>query len=182
VANVVDQFDGHLILVGLPGSGKSTVGKAVAARLQRPFLDFDSEIERRAGMSVARLFAESGEPAFRELEVVLSRELSAAPPMVLAPGGGWITNPGVVELLRPPGRIVHLRVSPGEAVRRLRRARVVRPLLQTDDPAATLRTLWERRKQLYACADLEIDVELVDAQRVIKDVVALACDWTPGLG
>jgi shikimate kinase len=176
------QFDGHLVLVGLPGSGKSTVGRAVAERLHRPFLDFDAEIERRTGVSVARIFAERGEPAFRTLEVELTRELAAAPPMVLAPGGGWITNEGVIELLRPPGRLVHLRVSPAEAVRRLSRARIVRPLLQGDDPQATLEALWGRRAGLYARADLQIDVELVDPQRVINDVVALACDLTLGLG
>ena len=81
------QIDGHLVLVGLPGSGKSTVGRAVAKRLSRPFLDFDAELERRAGISVARIFAERGEAAFRGLEYSLTQELAAAPPMVLAPGG-----------------------------------------------------------------------------------------------
>lgn len=176
------QIDGHVVLVGLPGSGKSTVGRAVADRLHRPFLDFDAEIERRCGMSVARLFAERGEPAFRELELGLTRELAAAPPMVLAPGGGWVTNDGAIELLRPPGRLVHLRVSPAEAVRRLSRARIVRPLLQGADPQGTLEALWLRRAGLYARADLEVDVELVDPQQVINAVVALACDLTPGLG
>ncbi|HYW33172.1 MAG TPA: shikimate kinase [Gemmatimonas sp.] len=176
------QFDGHLILVGLPGSGKSTIGRAVAGRLSRPFLDFDTEIERRAGRSVARIFAEMGEPPFREMEVSLTRELAAAPPMVLAPGGGWVTNAGVMELLRPPGRIVHLLVSPREAVRRLSRARIVRPLLQGTDPAGTVEALWGARAGLYSRADLEINVELVDSHTVIKRVVALACDLTLELG
>ena len=177
-----EQFDGHVVLVGLPGSGKSTVGRAVADRLHRPFLDFDAEIERREGRSIARLFGELGEPAFRALEVSLTRELAAAPPMVLSPGGGWVTNPGAIELLRPPARRVHLRVSPAEAIRRLSRARIVRPLLQGPDPQATLEEIWARREGLYALADLEIDVELVDPQQVINDVVALACDLTLGLG
>lgn len=176
------QFDGHLILVGLPGSGKSTVGRAVAGKLNRPFLDFDTEIERRAGRSIARIFAESGEPAFRKMEVGLTRELAAAPPMVLAPGGGWVTNAGVMELLRPPGRIVHLRVSPAEAVRRLSRARIVRPLLQGADPAGTVEALWKARAALYAGADVEINVELVESHTVIKELVALACDLTMELG
>lgn len=182
VTGQVGQFDGHVVLVGLPGSGKSTVGRAVADRLHRPFLDFDAEIERREGRSVARLFGEQGEPAFRALEVSLTRELAAAPPMVLAPGGGWVTNPGAIELLRPPARLVHLRVSPAEAIRRLSRARIVRPLLQGPEPQATLEEIWARRAALYARADLEIDVELVDPQQVINDVVALACDLTLGLG
>lgn len=178
---VPDQIDGHIVLVGLPGAGKSTVGRAVAKRLQRPFLDFDAEIERREGQSVARLFAGRGEAAFRTLEVNLTRELSAAPPMVLAPGGGWITSPGVVDLIRPPARIVHLRVSPAEALRRLSRARIVRPLLQAADPAERMEQLWQQRAHLYAVADLEIDVERVDSQRVITSIVELA-GLTPGLG
>lgn len=178
---VPGQIDGHIVLIGLPGAGKSTIGRSVATRLRRPFLDFDTEIERREGQSVARLFAALGEPAFRALEVALTRELSAAPPMVLAPGGGWVTSPGILELIRPPARIVHLRVSPAEALRRLSRARIVRPLLQGADPAARLEQLWQERAHLYALADLDIDVERVDSQRVIRAIVELA-GLTQGLG
>ncbi|MBL0940264.1 MAG: shikimate kinase [Gemmatimonadaceae bacterium] len=176
------QIDGHLVLVGLPGSGKSTVGRAVAKRLGRPFLDFDEEIEKRVGMSVARYFAEHGEPAFRALEVSLTRELAAAPPMVLAPGGGWVTNKEVVALVRPPGCIVHLRVSPQEALRRLARSRVVRPLLQQADPAVKLQALWETRAPLYAMADLEVDVEVLSQQQVIEKLRTLAHEGTPRIG
>ena len=176
------QIDGHLVLVGLPGSGKSTVGRAVAKRLSRPFLDFDAEIERREGMSVARLFAERGESAFRKLEYELTRELAAAPPMVLAPGGGWVTNPDVMPLFRPPGRIIHLQISPAEALRRLSRSRVVRPLLAQADPAVAMQSLWERRSGLYAQADAVVNVEGIDSQRLIDSVVALAHDGTWGIG
>lgn len=176
------QIDGHVVLVGLPGAGKSTVGKAVARELGRPFLDFDTEIEKRTGLTVARLFAEHGEPAFRLHEVALTRELAAAPPMVLAPGGGWVTNAGVMDLLRPPGRIIHLRVSPAEALRRLSRARVVRPLLTQANPAVTIQGLWEARRHLYERADAELDVEVVDGKQLIDSVVALAHDDGPGVG
>lgn len=176
------QIDGHLVLVGLPGAGKSTVGRAVARQLGRPFLDFDTEIERRTGRTVARFFAEQGEPAFRALEVELTRELVAAPPMVLAPGGGWVTNAGVMALVRPPGRIIHLRVSPAESLRRLARSRVVRPLLQRADPDAAIRALWEQRAGLYAQADVELNVEVLSQQQVIDSVVALAHDGTPEIG
>jgi shikimate kinase len=176
------QIDGHLVLVGLPGSGKSTVGRAVAKRLSRPFLDFDAEIERREGISVARIFAERGEAAFRSLEYSLTQELAAAPPMVLAPGGGWVTIPGAMALLRPPGRIIHLQISPKEALRRLTRSRIVRPLLAQADPAMAMQSLWDRRSGLYALADVTINVETVDSQRLIDSVVALAHDGTLGIG
>jgi shikimate kinase len=174
--------DGHLVFVGLPGSGKSTVGRTVARLLGRPFLDFDLEIERRAGKSVARIFSEDGEAAFREREVALTRELTAAPPMVLAPGGGWVTNPDVMALIRPPGRIIHLRISPEAALRRLSRSRIVRPLLKGADPRATMDRLWMSRAELYALADLEIDVEVVESQQVVDRIVVLARNLTAGLG
>ena len=177
-----EQFDGHIVLVGLPGSGKSTVGRAVAKRLKRPFLDFDTEISLREGRSIARLFGELGEPRFREMEKALTRELSAAPPMVLAPGGGWVTIPGAMELLRPPSRIVHLRVSPAAALKRLARARIARPLLEVDDPLRKMTSIWESRASLYGRADLEVNVELVDSQQVINTVVALARDLTREVG
>lgn len=176
------QIDGHLVLVGLPGSGKSTVGRAVAKRLSRPFLDFDAEIEKREGVSVARLFAERGEAEFRRLERALTHELAAAPPMVLAPGGGWVTIPDVMGLLRPPGRIIHLQISPREALRRLTRSRVVRPLLAQADPAQAMQALWDRRSGLYAMADVILKVESVDSQRLIDSVVALAHDGTFAIG
>ncbi len=176
------QIDGHIVLVGLPGSGKSTVGRAVAKRLSRPFLDFDTEIEKREGMSVARIFAERGEAAFRTLEYDLTRELAAAPPMVLSPGGGWVTIPDVMALLRPPGRIIHLLISPAEALRRLTRSRIVRPLLAQADPSMAMRALWERRSGLYEGADVTVNVETLDSQRLIDSVVALAHDGTLGIG
>lgn len=175
-------IDGHLVLVGLPGAGKSTIGRQVAKVLGRPFLDFDLEIERRTRRTIARLFAEEGEPAFRAREVALTRELAAAPPMVLSPGGGWVTNPGVMDLVRPPGRIIHLQISPAAALARLSRSRIVRPLLQVSDPGATLDALWEKRAGLYSQADFAVDAETVDAQQVIEKIVALARNLTPGLG
>lgn len=174
--------DGHLVLVGLPGSGKSTIGRNVARVLSRPFLDFDLEIERRVGKTVQRIFAEEGEPAFRAHERALTQELAAAPPMVLAPGGGWVTNEGVVALLRPPGRIIHLRISPEAALRRLARSRVVRPLLKVSDPQAAIDRLWRDRTPLYEQADLAIDVEVVESQQVVEQIVALARNLTAGLG
>ena len=165
---------GHIVLVGLPGVGKTTVGRGVAARLGRPFLDFDEELERREGRTVTAIFAERGEAYFRALERSLTEELATAPPMVLAPGGGWITNPGVVALLRPPSSIMYLAASPATALRRLGRARDDRPLLQGPDPLAALGGLLARREAEYRAADHVIDTDLLDAQGVIEKVVVLA--------
>lgn len=164
----------HVVLVGLPGAGKSTVGRAAAARLSRPFLDFDEEIERRAGMSVAELFERWGEPRFRALELMLTEEVAAADPMVLAPGGGWATNAGVVALLRPTARIIYLRLRPETALARLGAAALSRPLLRVPDPLAELRRLLERRAAHYLVADHVLDVDLIGVQEVADFVVRVA--------
>jgi shikimate kinase len=163
----------HLILVGLPGSGKTSVGRAVAARLGRQFLDFDEEIERREGQSVARIFAERGEAYFREIERALTEEMRlAGAGMVLAPGGGWITIPGVVGLLRPPGTVIYLAARPETALERMGPLQSRRPLLADPDPLAALKRLLERRERLYlAAADAVIDTESLDLQGVIRQVV-----------
>ncbi len=164
----------HLILTGLPGSGKSTVGAAVAQGLGRRFLDFDQEIERRAGCSVTELFREQGEPAFRALELDLTMELAMTGGMVLAPGGGWIAIPGALEHLRPPGVLVYLRASPEVVLERMGHSRSLRPLLSAPDPLAELRALLVRREPRYLLADHVVDVEHIELQHVISLVMRLA--------
>lgn len=168
------RLRGHVILVGLPGAGKTTVGRLAAEALGVPFLDFDEEIERREAATVPELFAARGERGFRSLERALTAELVGRPPMVLAPGGGWVTNPDVVALLRPPGRIIHLRVGPAVALARLGALRDARPLLQGTDPAATMLQLYEARAALYAAADASIDTEVFPLQQLGWRVAELA--------
>jgi shikimate kinase len=164
----------HLILIGLPGCGKSTVGKAVAERLGRAFLDFDQEIERRQGKTIAEIFGEKGEGAFRELERLLSEELRELGNMILAPGGGWVTKPDAVRLLRPPSRLVYLRVRPETALKRLGAERNTRPLLMRPDPLAEIRRLLQTRQAAYESADHVIEAELLGVEEVIKRVSSLA--------
>ena len=163
----------HLIFVGLPGVGKTTIGKAVARRLGRSFVDFDQEIERRSGMEVREIFRLKGEKHFRALEFELTRELSTTGGMVLSPGGGWITQKSSVELLRSAGRIIYLRASPESVARRLRRVET-RPLLAGRDPVVALRELYEKRRALYETADTVLDTERFARQQLIAKVVELA--------
>lgn len=163
----------HLILVGLPGVGKSTIGRAAARWLGRAFLDFDEEIERRSGMEVREIFRLKGEEHFRAMEFELTRELSGTGGMVLSPGGGWITQPGSVELLRSAGRIIYLRASPEAVARRLRRVET-RPLLAGRDPVVALRELYEKRVALYETAHAVLDTEKLARQQLIMKLVELA--------
>lgn len=165
----------HLILVGLPGVGKTTIGRAAAKTLGRPFLDFDAEIEKREGMPVREIFRERGEDHFRELEFALTVELSSTGGMVLSPGGGWITQTASVELLRSAGRIIYLRASPEAVARRLKRVET-RPLLAGRDPLVALRELYEKRKALYEGAGTVVDTERLTRQQLIARVVELGSD------
>ena len=169
-----DPSKPHVILVGLPGAGKSTVGAAVAERLGRSFLDLDAELERREGRSIGQMFAEDGEAYFRRKERELTEELQLVGNMILAPGGGWISQGGVVSLLRPPGRLIYLRVHPATALKRLGANRALRPLLSRPDPLVEMERLYRERREAYEAADATIDTELYGMQRVIEMVAELA--------
>lgn len=167
----IDPGKPHIILVGLPGAGKSTVGKIVAEKLGRTFLDFDLEIERRQGMPVAQIFGELGEAGFRQLERTLTEELQQFGNMVLSPGAGWIKDPEVVKMLRPPAKMVYLRIRPEKAIERLGTGSG-RPLLSGPDPLAALKTLFEERKAAYMSADMEISSEINTPQQVADQILA----------
>jgi shikimate kinase len=164
----------HLILVGLPGAGKSVVGEALAARLNRSFLDFDREIERRQSSTISEIFAVRGEPYFRQLEVELTLELRQCGNMVVAPGGGWVTNKGVVEIIRPPAILLYLKVKPQTALQRLGAERSARPLLSRPDPLGELKRFLVDRERLYSQADHVISAEVLDVKRLVDKLVELA--------
>ncbi|HEY9227864.1 MAG TPA: shikimate kinase [Gemmatimonadaceae bacterium] len=172
--SAADPSKPHLILVGLPGSGKTTVGQSVAERTGRTFLDIDLEIERREARSISQIFAERGEPYFRAKEREVTEELTLVGNMIVAPGGGWVTNNDVVGLVRPPSRLVYLKVRPATALQRLGPMRAVRPLLMRPNPLDELTRLLKARKDAYEAADHVVDVELLSLQRVIEKVIELA--------
>ncbi len=164
----------HVILVGLPGVGKSRVGGLLADRLGRSFLDLDAEIERRAGMPVTRIFAEHGENTFREMERDLTLELRYGDSMVLAPGGGWITREETVALLRPPGCIIYMKAAPETAFKRMGAHWALRPLLATGgNGLERLNELYRARKLTYERADAVVDTELLSPQQVAEKIAAV---------
>lgn len=142
---------GELIvaLVGMPGGGKSTVGKQLARQIGVPFVDSDHEIEQRIGGSIKHFFERHGEEAFRELETEVISELIAAPgDRVLATGGGAVLRERNRELLRDGATVLYLRSTPEDIYRRLKHD-TTRPLLQVRDPLARLRELHQQRDPLY---------------------------------
>lgn len=137
-----------IALIGLPGSGKSTVGRHLARRLGLPFADSDQVIETRLGCTIAAYFEREGEEAFRDIEQAVIDELTQAGPGILSTGGGAVLRPTNRQNLRQRGKVVYLRSSPEEVFRRLRRD-TSRPLLQVADPMARLRELFTARDPLY---------------------------------
>jgi shikimate kinase len=168
----IDPGKPHIILVGLPGAGKSTVGAMLGEQLQRTYLDFDLEIERREGMPVSQIFGEKGEAGFRQLERTLTEELKSFGNMILAPGGGWVSSPDVVAMLRPPAAMIYLRIRPEVALKRLGGSAGGRPLLNRPDPLAELHSLLVARRDAYLSADIEIGTEMLTPQQITEQILA----------
>ena len=135
-------------LIGLPGSGKTTVGRQLARRLQLPFSDSDHVIEARLGCPIRQFFEREGEDSFRDVEAAVIDDLTLQFAGVLSTGGGAVLRPANRQHLRERGQVVYLRSSPDELFRRLRHDRS-RPLLQVADPLQRLRDLYCVRDPLY---------------------------------
>ena len=138
----------NVVLIGLPGSGKSSVGRQLARRVQLPFVDSDQVIEQRLGCSIREYFDREGEDAFRDVEQAVIDDLSLNHAGVLSTGGGTVLRLANREHLHQRGKVVYLRSSPEEVFRRLRHD-VSRPLLQVSDPLQRLRDLYAVRDPLY---------------------------------
>ena len=148
--------DRSIVLVGLMGAGKTTVGRRLAAALGLPFVDADEEIERAAGLPVGEIFARLGEPEFRRGERRVIERLLQGPPHVLATGGGAFIDPETRALVKACGVSVWLRADIEVLLRRVEK-RDTRPLLRGGDPRMIMQRLIAERYPLYAEADLTVD-------------------------
>ena len=163
----------HIVLIGLPGAGKSTVGRMVAERLHAGFVDIDNVLIRKEGKPISMIFAEKGEQAFREMErkeveVALGNE-----PAVIAPGGGWAAQPGALDGARSRGYFVYLK-SRAEVAAGRAEPSGTRPVLMGDDPVVLMRQLYTARDPFYAKADATVLTEAKSAENVAAEVVKLA--------
>lgn len=164
----------HVVLIGLPGSGKTTVGALVAAKLAATFVDIDAVLVRREGKPVAMIFAEKGEAAFRDLERQEMETALTHEPAIIATGGGWAAQPGAVEGAKNRAFLVYLRTRADTAAQRAG-PEGTRPLLMGGEGATErMRHLLKERDAAYAQAHEKIDTDRKTAAQVAADVVRLA--------
>src|SRR5450631_2111184 len=158
----------QIVLVGMMGAGKSTVGRRLATRLRVPFADADTEIEAAASMSIPEIFEAHGEPYFRDGEVRVIARLLEGGPAVLATGGGALTREETRRRIQEKGISVWLKADADVILRRVKR-RADRPLLQTLDPAATVDRLIAEREPIYQHADLTIWSRDVPHEKIVEE-------------
>ena len=170
---------GHIFLVGMMGAGKTTVGKSLARRLERPFVDTDKLLVERTGAPVATIFEVEGEAGFRRREAALLRELAPEPGCVVATGGGAILDPENRRVMRDSGTVVYLRARVEHLWERTRHD-TSRPLLANDDPRGTLARLLAERDPLYReAAHLIIDTGTQSVTTILQRVLAALQPATP---
>jgi len=160
-----------IVLVGMMGVGKSSVGRRLAGRLAIPFVDADSEIEKAAGMSIADIFARHGEPDFRSGEARVIARLLEGGPQVLAAGGGAYMNADTRAAIAAKGVSIWLSADIDVLMRRISKRKGERPLLQTADPAETLRHLLAEREPVYALADITVQSRDVAHDTIVTDIL-----------
>ena len=162
----------NIALIGFMGAGKTAVGKALAKRLGRSFVELDSLIEQKAGKSIPDVFQQDGEIAFRELEIEVTKEISKDKNLVIACGGGIVLNRINIERLRQQSRVVYLTASPGVILKRIASEEGQRPLLEVN-PTLTIHELLSFRKPFYErAADITINTSKLDIDSVVEQIIS----------
>ena len=160
-----------IVLVGMMGVGKSSIGRRLAARLGVPFVDADSEIETAAGMSIPDIFARHGEVYFRNGEARVIARLLESGPQVLASGGGAVMNADTRATIKAKGVSIWLKAEFDVLMRRIAKRKNERPMLQTDDPSETLRQLLITREPFYALADLTVQSREAPHETIVAEIM-----------
>ena len=159
-----------IVLVGLMGCGKSSIGKRLAIKLMLPFVDADDEIEKVAAKSISEIFADQGEAFFRDREHKVINRLLMSGPQVLATGGGAFVHPDTRADIARAGISIWLRAELPVLMRRVQK-RDTRPLLKSGDPETTMRRLMEARYPVYAQADLIVDSREEPHDLIVSEIV-----------
>ncbi len=162
----------NIALIGFMGTGKTAIGRALAGKLNKTFVELDSLIEQKAGKSIPEIFQQDGEIAFRELEIAVTKDVSSEENLVIACGGGIVLNKINIDRLRKEGVIVYLTASPRVILKRVLGGGGGRPLLEVASPALTIRELLRFRKPFYErAADIKIDTSRLDINSVTEQII-----------
>lgn len=160
-----------IALIGFMGTGKTAVGRALAKRLGKKFIELDALIEKRAGKSIPEIFAQDGEIAFRELEIEAAKQVAGRKNAVIACGGGIVLNKINIDRLKQKCVIVYLQATPGMIWQRVSKSVGGRPLLDVDNPRLRIRELLKFRRPLYEhAADITVDTSELDVDEVIEEI------------
>ena len=166
-----------IVLVGMMGAGKSSIGRRLATRLNIPFVDADTEIETAAQMTIADIFALHGEDYFRNGEARVIARLLDGGPQVLATGGGAVMNADTRAAIKTKGVSIWLTADVDVLMRRINKRRHERPMLQAEDPAARLRELMAEREPVYALSDLTVQSREAPHEAIVTEIVAVLGDF-----
>ena len=166
-----------VVLVGMMGVGKSSIGRRLGGRLGVPFVDADAEIEKAAGMSIADIFDRHGEAYFRSGEARVIARLLDGGPQVLATGGGAVMNADTRAAIKAKGVSIWLSAEFDLLMRRINKRKNDRPMLLTADPAATLRQLLAEREPVYAQADITVQSREVPHDAIVAEIIRALADF-----
>ena len=162
----------NIALIGFMGVGKTAVGRVLAEKLRKNFVELDSLIEQRARKPIPDIFQQDGEVAFRELEIEVTEEVATDKNLVIACGGGIVLNKINIDRLRANARIVYLTASPGVILKRVANEEGQRPLLEVENPTLTIREMLRFRKPFYErAADITIDTSKLDINSIAEQII-----------
>ena len=169
---IIDEAK-NIVLVGLMGSGKSSIGRTIAKKLNRRFIDTDRYIERKAGKTTAEIFNAGGEGEFRIFEKEVIKKISQYVGIVVATGGGALKDPENFRYLKESGWIIALYASPATLYKRIEGKRVRPLLLNEGDPVKKLEEIFNDRKTMYAQADFQVDTEGKEIDQIADEIISL---------
>lgn len=169
---IIDEAK-NIVLIGLMGSGKSSIGRTIAKALNRRFIDTDRYIERKFGKTIPEIFNEEGEESFRKIERETIKKISQYIGIVIATGGGTIKDPENFKCLKQSGWIIALFASPETLYKRIEGKRIRPLLLDKDDPIKELDDIYKNRKGMYAQADFQINTENKEINQIADEIINL---------
>lgn len=163
----------NVALIGFMGTGKNAVGKVLAEKLNKEFVELDLLIEQKAGKSIPEIFRQDGEVTFRELEIEVAKEVSGRKNLVIACGGGVVLNKINIDRLGKEAVMVYLTASPDVILKRTLNDRDTRPLLDVSDKAAEIRELLSFRRPFYErAADIKVNASKLDVGSIAEQIIA----------